>query len=47
MTVELSDGVTFPEEWDMIARQIYSDCSRVVLTPMSGGYMATTFRAES
>lgn len=47
LKIELEGDLVFPDEWDLIARRIYSDASRVVLTRMSGGYSATTMRADS
>ena len=45
--VETEDGSQFKEEWDIIIRKIYSDCSRVILTPLHGGYMSKTFSVNS
>ncbi|NLG34575.1 MAG: STAS domain-containing protein [Lentisphaerae bacterium] len=47
LKIETDDDLVFPDEWDLITRRIYSDARRVVLTRMSGGYSATTMRAES
>ena len=47
LKIEIEGDMVFPDEWDLIARRIYSDASRVVLTRMSGGYSATTMRADS
>jgi anti-anti-sigma factor len=45
--IETPEGLLFREEWDIIIRKIYADCSRVILTPLHGGYMSKTFSVES
>lgn len=45
--IETEDGSQFREEWDIIIRKIYSDSSRVILTPLHGGYMSKTFSVTS
>lgn len=45
--IETEDGSPFREEWDIIIRKIYSDSSRVILTPLHGGYMSKTFSVNS
>lgn len=47
LKVETEDGSPFQEEWDIIIRKIYSDCSKVILTPLHGGYMSKTFSVTS
>ena len=47
LRIEINGDMHFPDEWDLIARRIYTDARRVVLTRMSGGYSATTMRADS
>lgn len=47
LKIELNGSMTFPDEWDLITRRIYTDARRVVLTQMSGGYSATTLHADS
>ncbi len=47
LKIEINGSTAFPDEWDLITRRIYTDSSRVVLTPLSGGYSATTMRADS
>ena len=47
LKIEVEGDLAFPDEWDLIARRIYSDSIRVVLAQMSGGYSATTMRADS
>lgn len=47
LNIEVGGTLTFPDEWELIARRIYTEARRVVLTPMSGGYSATTMRADS
>lgn len=47
LKVEVVGEGEFLEEWDAIARRIYADAGRVVLTPLHGGYMSATFQATS
>ncbi len=47
LRIEQTEEGDFPDAWELITRRIYSDSSRVVLTRMTGGYSATTMRAES
>jgi hypothetical protein len=34
-------------EWQTIIRRLYADCGRVILTQLTGGYMAKTFQVAS
>ena len=47
LRIEVEDGAEMKAEWYQIIRRLYRDCSRVVLTQLAGGYMATTFRVVS
>ena len=47
LQIEVEGGVAMKDEWYQIIRRLYRDCSRVVLTQLAGGYMATTFRVVS
>ncbi len=47
LQIETADGKPLRREWERITRRLYQDCTRVVLEPLQGGYMATTFRATS
>jgi anti-anti-sigma factor len=45
--VETPAGTDFCDEWRIIVSRIYSDASRVELTPLSGGFMSKTFRVAA
>ena len=51
--VEVPPGLPFPDDWDLIVRRIYSEgagesrVSRVVLTPLSGGFSSQNFSVDS
>ena len=47
LRIELAKGGELPVEWDAITRRIYTDSARVVLTPLTGGYAASTFQVTS
>jgi anti-anti-sigma factor len=47
LKIQVEDGILLEEEWIEIIRRLYSDCSRVILTQLTGGYMAKTFRVAS
>ena len=47
LAVHVENGAPIPEDWDTIARRLYGDCRRVVLTPLLGGFMSNTFRVTS
>ncbi len=47
LRVDVEGGEPFGESWEMITRRLYSDAGRVVLRPLHGGYMATTFAVDS
>ncbi len=45
--IEVENNVEFREEWEIITRRIYSDSSRVVLSPLLGGFSSLTFTVTS
>ena len=47
LKIEVEGNVAMRDEWNQILRRLYRDCSRIVLTQLTGGYMATTFRVVS
>jgi len=47
LAVNVEDGPPILDEWETIARHLYRDCRRVVLTPLVGGVMSNTFRVAS
>jgi hypothetical protein len=47
LAVDVEHGTPLPDEWETIARRLYGDCRRVVLTPLLGGFMSNTFRVAS
>ena len=47
LAVHVEDGTPLLAEWETIARRLYRDCRRVVLTPLHGGFMSNTFRVAS
>jgi len=47
LKIEVDGAADLRDEWSRIIRRLYRDCSRVILTPLTGGYMATTFRVAS
>jgi anti-anti-sigma factor len=47
LVVEVEKGTPILDEWESIARHLYRDCRRVVLTPLVGGFMSNTFRVAS
>ena len=47
LAVHVEDGTPMLDEWETIARRLYRDCRRVVLTPLHGGFMSNTFRVAS
>src|SRR4030095_12487404 len=47
LAVDVEGSVTLPAEWEKIARTLYRDGRRIVLTPLHGGFMSTTFRVAS
>lgn len=42
-----SGSVPMEDEWPVIIRRLYRDCSSVILTQLTGGYMAKTFQVTS
>jgi hypothetical protein len=47
LAVHVEGGPPLLAEWETIARRLYRDCRRVVLTPLHGGFMSNTFRVAS
>jgi anti-anti-sigma factor len=47
LAVDVEHGASIRDEWEAITRRLYSDCRRVVLTPLLGGFMSNTFRVAS
>jgi anti-anti-sigma factor len=47
LVVDVDGGPPLLPEWESIARRLYRDCRRIVLTPLYGGYMSSTFRVAS
>jgi hypothetical protein len=46
LVIERPADTPFREEWEVIARRIYNDAGRIVLTPLHGGYSAATFHVS-
>jgi len=46
LTVEFLEDIQWPDEWDIIARKIYTDAARVELSSLYGGFVATTFKVN-
>jgi len=44
LTIETAEGTSYAAEWDTIIRRIYSDCGKVILNQLHGGYTSTVFR---
>jgi Ternary complex associated domain 9 len=47
LAVDVENGTPILDEWETIARRLYRDCGRVMLTPLVGGFMSNTFRVAS
>jgi anti-anti-sigma factor len=47
LAVDVENGTPILDEWETIARRLYQDCRRVVLTPLHGGFMSNTFQVAS
>jgi anti-anti-sigma factor len=47
LKIQVDGDVAMQEEWRQIIRRLYRDCSRVILTQLTGGYNAKTFRVVS
>ncbi|MBP7653609.1 anti-sigma factor antagonist [Candidatus Dependentiae bacterium] len=45
--IEVEGNYDFREEWEFITRRIYNDSSKVVITPLQGGFSSATFRVNS
>jgi anti-anti-sigma factor len=45
--IEYPKDIIFHKEWEVIVRKIYHDSSKVVLTPLQGGFSSATFSVES
>lgn len=48
VVIEVGGGQSLPPAWELIARRLYSDASRVMLEPLTGGFSpAQPFRATA
>lgn len=47
LQIVMADDTRMLDEWQLIARRLYTDARRVVLKALTGGYNATTFRVTS
>jgi hypothetical protein len=47
LQIQVEGGVPLEEDWRQMIRWLYRDCSRVILTQLTGGYNAKTFRVAS
>ncbi len=47
LAIEIDGEGVLPDDWELLARRLYADARRLVLKPLTGGYSATTMRAES
>jgi anti-anti-sigma factor len=47
LKVVIEEGMDSPGELNVIVRRLYTDASRVVLTPLHGGFMSKTFSVVS
>lgn len=48
LEIEIRDGISFSEEWQIITRRLYADARRVVLEPLHGGFsLGKPFRVTS
>ena len=47
LEVQVDGRVPLEQEWIQIIRSLYRDCARVILSKLTGGYMASTFRVAS
>lgn len=47
LRIEVTDGIELEGEWQTMIRRLYADCGRVILTQLTGGYMAKTFQVAS
>ncbi|ABI69094.1 STAS domain-containing protein [Syntrophomonas wolfei] len=48
LEIAIRDGISFPEEWQIITRRLYADARRVVLEPLQGGFsLGKPFRVTS
>ncbi|MBP6977363.1 MAG: anti-sigma factor antagonist [Bacteroidales bacterium] len=45
--IEKKDDFWFPDAWEFIARDLYQGSSKLILTPIHGGFSASTFFADS
>lgn len=45
--IEFEEKFEYPEEWELIIREIYKDSGRVVLKQLHGGFSAKTFEVTS
>lgn len=45
--IEKRDDCHFPDAWEFIARDLYRTSGKLILTPIHGGFSASTFFADS
>ena len=44
LQIQVEGGAALEQDWREMICRLYEDCSRVILTPLTGGYNAKTFR---
>lgn len=47
LKIEMSNNSVLPDEWDVVVRKIYRDCSKAIISELHGGYTAKTFSIAS
>jgi anti-anti-sigma factor len=47
LAIDVENSTPLLDEWETITRHLYRDCHRVVLSPLPGGFMSSTFRVAS
>ncbi len=47
LRIEKKGDLYFPDAWEFIARDLYSSSSKLTLTPIHGGFSASTFFADT
>lgn len=47
LQIEVENKFELKDEYEIIVRKIYSDCSRVILKQLHGGFSATTFHVQA
>lgn len=46
LQIEIENDLILKDEYEIIIRKIYSDCSRILLKQLHGGFSATTFQVQ-